>query len=211
MTYPPEPGGYQPESSGYQPLPQYPGQADAQSAPPSGATAITAGVLASLGALAGIVLAIVLGFFFAGVNSAHQDGGRQSELLATARTGLTVSLVVIVLWTLCLGVGATLLFLRKRAGQILVLVGSGLTILLCLFGIFGLSSGAAESTFNGKENAASGAVGLLVIGLPAVITFVLAIISPTNRYIKWRPGQGGDYGPPPPPPGQDPTMGGQSW
>lgn len=213
MTYPPEPGGYEPQPGGYQPLPQYPGQVDPEAAPPSGATAITAGVLALLGALAGIVLAIILGLALAGFNSARAADTAGANVDSNVVTGLSVSVVVIVLWTLCLAIGGILLFLRKRPGQILVLIGSGLTIVLCLFAAFGLSSGAAEASLNGRETIGSGVVGLLVIGLPAVVTFVLAIISPTNRYIKWRPGQGGNFGPPPPPPppGQYPSSGGQQW
>ncbi|WP_156365388.1 hypothetical protein [Sciscionella sediminilitoris] len=201
MTYPPQPPNYG-QSGGFQPMPQHPVQIDPQTRPPSGGTAITAGVLGLLGGLFGLYMLI----------SVVSVLGQAPSSVMGILVGETIGFV---LWTGTLIAGPILLFMRKRLGQILTLIGSGLAIIGWIaLGVLAMQGVAAVgATFNGSTSRAAGAiVGVLFLfAVPAIATFVLAIVPLTTRYVTWQRGQGAMYGGMPQQPPYPPVGGQQPW
>jgi len=180
MTYPPSPGPY-PAAP-----PPHPEQYSVQ-APPSGGTAIAAGVLAILGALWGVFSGIV-------------DLSATDEVVEDLRWLLVFQGTVYLLEVVTLLPGAILLFLRKPAGRWLVAAGSALHIVQ---GVVVLSVVASDDRFDfgGAASLGGGVGGLLVVLSPAIATLVLAMLPVTARWLAWAtqapPPQSG-YAPPPP-------------
>lgn len=202
MTYPPQPGQYPgsgafPQSPGQYPamppMPQYPGAGGQQAGlPPSGGTAITAGVLAVLGFLWATYCAIVA---FSGM------GGLADNSLAWV---VWLSAIGYVLELLLLGPGSILLFIRKPAGRWMVVIGCLLHIVLVTVTIIGTLSQAANALGNTGAVAAVGGIAGFIVLVPAIATLVLALVPLTGRWIAWgsQPpapsyGQPPNYGPPP--------------
>jgi hypothetical protein len=133
---------------------------------PSGATAIIAGVLAVLGGL--LYLLGLIGTVVVLVNVGF--GYWQSIL----------NLVEVLLLVATLLPGGILLFLRKPAGRLLTIIGSGLAILVTVLsvaldaaGVWHLSSGVGGMYLGGAI------VGLVLVLVPAGATLTLAIVKPT--------------------------------
>ncbi|SFP38038.1 hypothetical protein SAMN05421810_102413 [Amycolatopsis arida] len=127
--------------------------------PAAPATAVAAGVLALLGAL----------FHLIGV-----VGG----VLALSRGATTAAVVAtlvgnVVLVALLAG-GALLLLTRRPAGRVLVAAGSGLAVLLyVLAAVFGTAVGDARLV----------GAAVLLLGVPALATLVLATVPATGRWL----------------------------
>ncbi|WP_153029208.1 hypothetical protein [Amycolatopsis sp. YIM 10] len=167
----PAPG---PNSGGYpaQPYPQappaYPG--GAMPAPkPSGGTAITAGVLAVLGALWAM---------FSTVASIIVLSEYSSSLPAMSFIGIGL----VGIEALLLLVGGILMFMKKPAGRWLVIAGCALVLVSAVLSIVNTSMIAAE--FGGSGALVGTSAGLVIIvSLPAIATLVLAAVPPTARYL----------------------------
>ena len=179
MTYPPQPGQYPPAP------PPYPGGQYPVQQPPSGGTAITAGVLAVLGALWGV---------FSGV----LNFGAVDEVIDDLKWIVVLQATVYVIEFATLLPGAILLFLRKPAGRWLVATGSALHILQ---GVIALSVLASDDRFtsnlDGPAAVGGGIGGLLVVLSPAIATLVLALVPLTGRWCAWGTQPPAPQGPPP--------------
>jgi hypothetical protein len=205
MTYPPAPGQYPgsdgfPQQPGQYPgMPQYPGGVDAAVAQkPSGGTAIAAGVLGILGALFGVIFAIL------NFTSTKVLSGSRFEWLAWMQ-GVAYTIEV-----LTLGPGSILLFVRKTAGRWLVLTGSVVQLVQAIVALIALLSMGlhASADVSGAEAAGATTGGLLIMLTPAVATAILTLLPVTGRWLAWgrqesvQPyGQPPAYGPPSVPPG----------
>lgn len=158
MTYPPQYPG--------QPYPQAPyptGPLPPQK--PSGATAITAGVLAVLGGVLFLLFTVLAVFVL--INA--------EVFVALAVIGLVEYLLI----AATLLPGGILLFLHKPAGRMLAVVGSGIAILSIIVNF------VLRLTDIGEIDQAFGvglAGGVLVVVAPAVATMVLALVKPTARW-----------------------------
>jgi hypothetical protein len=139
----------------------YPAQYPGAQPRPSGGTAITAGVLAVLGGLwhlLGLVRSVA---YITGARAVPFDG-IISAVLSAAVSG-------------CLITGGILLFLKKPAGRLSTIIGSGLAILLYVASVvLPIASWSAASLFG---------VPALLFGGPAIATLVLAIVKPTARWV----------------------------
>lgn len=102
---------------------------------PSGATAITAGVLAVLGGVAALVAIFGAGVGMVSVsilfNSAHVYGGLPGWYVATTVIGLICNVAVAAL----LITGGIMMFLRKRLSPMLVTIGCGVSIAGSIIGV----------------------------------------------------------------------------
>jgi hypothetical protein len=131
---------------------------------PSGATAITAAVLAVLSglvALTGLVLGLTTLL-------------SQNPRFGPAFIGLGISVVV----TCLLLPGGILLLFRKSAGRKLTIIGSSLAIVLYLGFLIVVLFGVVEGF------AVVGLVAVLLFLAPAVATLVLATVEPTARWAR---------------------------
>ncbi|QIS01085.1 hypothetical protein F5X71_00950 [Nocardia brasiliensis] len=175
MTSPQYPGGYQPYSG-------YPGVVPA----PSGATAITAGVLACVGAV-GQLLGGVVNLVFGIVDIGHELSEYDSTgllgqswyrgfALVTGAAALVTGVV--------LGLGAIALLRRKQSGRTLVVAGCA--------GVLGIgiisyalvqSAGGSWDTAIGLTSGISGLVGLMF----PICTVVLALVPATTRWLAHTP------------------------
>ncbi|OZM73609.1 hypothetical protein CFN78_08760 [Amycolatopsis antarctica] len=168
----------------------------------SGVTAIIAGVLAVVGGL----------FHLLGIFLQFAD----ADVIFDEVYGVVAFISNIVL-VLTLLPGAVLLFTRKPAGRLLVMGGAAFAVVYFVGGlVWGLASTLPSTSLTSSQaGAVAGATGtiLLVFMVPAIATFVLAIVPPTVRWIAAaRAPQAGGYAqsqPLQPPPGypQQP----QSW
>ncbi|MGC7097071.1 hypothetical protein ACPZ19_20555 [Amycolatopsis lurida] len=167
----PAPG---PNSGGYpaQPYPQappaYPG--GAMPAPkPSGGTAITAGVLAVLGAIWAMISTvgsiIVL-----------------TEFSSSLPVMSFVGIGLVAVEALLLLVGGILMFMKKPAGRWMVIAGCALVLISTVLAIVNTSMLASE--YGASSSLVGGTVGaVVVLALPAIATLVLAAVPPTARYL----------------------------
>ncbi|ROS43937.1 hypothetical protein [Amycolatopsis thermoflava] len=183
MTYPPQPGQY-PAAP-----PPYPGDQYSLQQPPSGGTAITAGVLAILGALWGVVIGIM-------------NFGVVDDVVEDLKWLVIFQGTVYLLEFATLLPGAILLFLRKPAGRWLVAAGSALHIAQGLVALVVLSSDDRFTRDLDSATAIGGGFGGLLVALsPAIATLVLALVPLTGRWCEWGkrpPQQPGPYQAPPP-------------
>ncbi|GAA5047185.1 hypothetical protein [Nocardia callitridis] len=175
---------YSQYSGGYQPYPVYSGGAQGA---PGGGTAITAGVLASIGAVAellggvvNVVLAVGLGALL-GSESA-EIGGNWYTLF------VLVTGVVAIVAGILLGWGAIALFNKKALGRTLIVVGCLLVIVAALVS-FALSQMVADS-LSGVGLLAGGIISGVVLVFP-IATLILVLLSSTSRWLSYRPELGG--------------------
>ncbi|SDX78151.1 hypothetical protein SAMN05421504_103825 [Amycolatopsis xylanica] len=174
MTYQQYPGQPYPgpQYPGQQyPGQQYPGQQPPPSAP-SGGTAITAAVLAILGGLVHLVGAI------AGAVNLGAFANVMSIIISVGVNPILAGLLI---------GGGIMIFLRKPAGRINVIIGAALAIVVYATAI---GFGAVGVYAHGIMPAA---FVMLLAALPAVATVVLASLNATARWLAPRP-----VGPPPP-------------
>lgn len=145
-------------------------------ASPSGATGITAAVLAGLGALTNIFggIAGLIGLLILSNDSTFDA----LELSGGAKALLALVLVLNLVSGLLLGAGTVMLLLRKMIGRWLVVAGCGVTILSSLIGV-GISSAAASQVPYG-----GGGVSSLLSLIFPVLTLVLALLPSTTAWIR---------------------------
>lgn len=139
------------------------GQSPDEEPKPSGATAVTAAVLALLGgvvACAGLVLGLTTLL-------------SRTPRFGPAFLGLGISIVLAGL----LLPGGILLLRKRTLGRQLVVAGSSLAIVLYL-GFLVLVLSGAVGGFAGV-----GAAAVFLFLVPAVVTLVLAIVAPTARWL----------------------------
>lgn len=173
MSYPQYPGGYNP----------YPAYSTGSSAP-SGATAITAGVLAAVGAVAELFgggLSLAFGFIGSSLEEYDTTGlFSQSWYQTWALVSGALGLVIAVL----LGVGAVAMFSRKSFGRVLVVVGCAATIAT---GVAGTVLFHSLATSSDSLSAISGGIGGLLGLIFPVATAVLALLPATSRWLAHTP------------------------
>lgn len=190
------PGGMPPQYGQYgqmPPMPQmspYPvGNDQSMMSPPSGGTAITAGVLAILGALWAIVTAIV------NLSIAGQAGGSPIAWVVWMQ-GIAFAVEV-----LTLGPGSIMLLTRRSAGQWLVAIGCALHIVQGIVGVIAIVSiGHVGSVqLSGPAMVGGTFVGTVLVLLPAIATLILVLLPQTGRWCAWRrrPAAPIAYAPPP--------------
>ncbi|MFE0028600.1 hypothetical protein [Amycolatopsis sp. NPDC059021] len=156
----PYPGGY-PQAPGFVPPHQK----------PSGATAITAGVLAVLGGVYYLVSAVIQIVAVFGYS-------RYLPWLM-----LVTAFLYLVLAGLLLA-GGILLFLKKPAGRMLSIIGSALAIAVVLIGfVLSLVGLSALRHFSGSMVAGAGIVALVFVVIPATATLVLSLVRPTAVWV----------------------------
>ncbi|WP_370944591.1 hypothetical protein AB5J62_36525 [Amycolatopsis sp. cg5] len=157
---------YQPYQGQQYPGPQHPGQQyPAQQPPapaPSGGTAITAAVLAILGGVVHLVGAIA---------GALNLGSFVSVMSIVISVGVNPLLAGLLIG------GGIMIFLRKPAGRLNVIIGAGLAIAVyataIVFGAVGVyAHGIMPAAFV-----------MILAALPAVATVVLASLNSTARWL----------------------------
>ncbi|AFT98087.1 hypothetical protein [Nocardia brasiliensis] len=177
--------------SGYNPYPGYPGVVPA----PSSATAITAGVLACVGAF-GQLLGGAVNLVFGIVDIGHELGEYDATgLLGQSwyRTFALTSGVAAMLSAVLLGVGAIGLLRRKQFGRMLVVVGCAVVIVLGIVS-FALVQSAGGS-WDSSLGLSTGISGLVTLLFP-VGTAALALVPATTRWLAHTPAAY-PYAPPP--------------
>ncbi|QIS09733.1 hypothetical protein [Nocardia arthritidis] len=151
------PQRFQPPRPMYPPPPAYgPPAGYLAPEPPSGATAVTAGILGLILGLLGVI-----GAFIAIINSSHAPGDSRWAI----QTAGAISGGVALLWVL----GALLLFARKTAGRALLMAVSVLGV------VGGLVSTVGYSPI----------IGVATLGLSGAILGLTAA-TPTGRWIAAR-------------------------
>lgn len=173
MNYPQYPGGYNP----------YPGYSTGMSAP-SGGTAITAGVLACVGAVGQLLgggISLAFGLIGWQLDEYDTTGLFSEDWFQTwAIASGAISLVVAIV----LGVGAIGMFSRKSFGRLLVVVGCAAVIVAEIVGF------AIVRSFDGTDSLSGtlsgGTSGLFGLIFPAV-TAVLALLPMTSRWLAHTP------------------------
>ncbi|WP_157110171.1 hypothetical protein [Nocardia anaemiae] len=160
----------------YQPYPSVPAPA------PSGGTAITAGVLASVGSagqLLGGGLNIVLGATDLARDLAEYDS---TGLFVHSwfKTYLLVTGSIAVVSAFLLGVGAVMMFTRRPLGRVLVVAGCAVVVVA---GIAGYAVTARYTTSGASAAEIGGLFGLIF----PIATAVLTLVPPTRRWLDYRP------------------------
>lgn len=146
---------------------------------PSGGTAITAGVLAALGALWAILMCAV-------------NFGTASAISMNPATSPVVWVVwmqgsVGVIELVTLGAGSIMLFMRKSVARWLVAGGSAVHILQGIIGF----SGLLAAGLIGSGRVSSGAMfggsifGVVSVLSPAIATLILVLLPQTARWCEW--------------------------
>lgn len=211
MNYPSYPGGNGPQQgggypaypgSGGMPYPQMRPTEGGGEPPPSGGTAITAGVLAILG---GLFLALAAWVSFAlidFVTRAWREGGIPAEdvqelenlLPEWLTTYTTITGIGYIAASLLLLVGALLLLMRNAVGRWMVIAGCAICIVVAIAGFIAGPAlvddmiSAARQKFGNQvpepELGASAFGGtVFIVIIPALVTLILAAIPPTGRWI----------------------------
>ncbi|MET8876283.1 hypothetical protein [Nocardia sp. NPDC004604] len=187
--------------------PQYEPYPPAPAPVPSGGTAISAGVLASIGSAAQLLgggVNIVLGVTDLGTDLADYDSTglfAQHWFKAYALVTGVIALITAIL----LSVGAVMVFTRKPLGRVLVVAGCAVVVIA---GIAEYAVTLRYTTSGGSAAGISGGVGGLIGLVFPIATAVLALIAPTTRWLNYDPASaypppvaGYPYGPAAPPPG----------
>ncbi|MFD6398813.1 hypothetical protein [Nocardia sp. NPDC060249] len=170
--------GYGAPVYGAAPYPYAPGYGEPRA---GGGTAITAAVISLLLSLLGLAgIGIAAAFLF----SEDTGGATGDEVRSAATVSLLIGAAVGLLWLL----GAILLFRRKTAGRVILILLSGAGLVFCVLStaiplLAGNGAAGEEATFVLLGGAVSGAVPLLI--------FLLTVAPSTGRWI--RAGRQGGY------------------
>ncbi|WP_433712957.1 hypothetical protein ACQP2U_01115 [Nocardia sp. CA-084685] len=164
----------------YEPYPSVPAPA------PGGGTAITAGVLASVGSVGQLLgggLNIVLGLTDLGGDLAEYDS---TGLFAQSwfRTYLLVTGSIAVISAFLLGVGAVMMFTRRPLGRVPVVAGCAVVIVA---GIAGYTVTVHYTTSGGSAAEIGGGIGGLFGLVFPIATAVLALVPATTRWLNYSP------------------------
>lgn len=164
----------------YEPYPSVPAPA------PGGGTAITAGVLASIGSagqLLGGGFNIVLGLTDLARDLAEYDSTglfAQSWIKAYLLVVGSIALVTAFL----LGVGAVMMFTRRPLGRVLVVAGCAVVVIA---GITEYAVTLHYTTSGGSAAEIGGGIGGLFGLIFPITTAVLALVPPTTRWLNYNP------------------------
>ncbi|MFI7664223.1 hypothetical protein [Nocardia sp. NPDC049526] len=164
----------------YEPYPSVPAPA------PGGGTAITAGVLASIGSagqLLGGGFNIVLGLTDLARDLAEYDS---TGLFAQSwiKTYLLVAGSIAVVTAFLLGVGAIMMFTRRPLGRVLVVAGCAVVVIA---GITEYAVTLHYTTSGGSAAEIGGGIGGLFGLIFPIVTAVLALVPPTTRWLNHNP------------------------
>jgi hypothetical protein len=145
----------------------------AQSPPPAAkrpncGTAVAAGVLAVL-----IGLLHLFGFV-AQIVRTVQDGSFLSTVIGLGFNGAACT---------CLLTGGVLLFVRRRAGRTLVVIGAGAALLTYALVLTGMATAVAGVGTGLRSGVAVATAAVVVVALPSVAIIVLALSRPTGRWL----------------------------
>ncbi len=173
----------QPGHSGYGPYPQpgYPQPGYAQAGypqpgtpprKPGGGTAITAGVLATIHGLLGLLVTVVGSIE---TRQDRHDGYSDSSEIVT--------LLVVAVFTGLYLCGAILFFFRRRVGRYLIIGTSGLTL---LGGVGGMVYSLAAGNFTDHSDVVYAYVTILIVLVFESLTLGLAAVRSTGRWIAAR-------------------------
>lgn len=166
--------------------PQYEPYPSAPAPAPGGGTAITAGVLASIGSagqLLGGGFNIVLGLTDLARDLSEYDS---TGLFAQSwiKTYLLVVGSIAVVTAFLLGVGAVMMFTRRPLGRVLVVAGCAVVVIA---GIAGYAVTLHYTTSGGSAAEIGGSIGGLVGLIFPIATAVLALVPPTTRWLNYNP------------------------
>ncbi|WP_135459651.1 hypothetical protein [Mycobacterium sp. DL99] len=187
MTFPNGPFGQGfPDQPGYPPQPGYPQQpvipvlsgnsgepqANAVAAgEPSGATGITAAVLAAFGAVAGLGSGVIAAIAIAAAATSSAASGREVAVLISV-------LVLNSGFGLMNAIGAVLLYERKMRGRRLVVGACAMAILSTL--VIFVATAAQASSFGSHGRS----IFTLVTLVFPIVTLVLALLPSTGAWIE---------------------------
>lgn len=178
---------------GPMPTPSYPSASNDPNYRPSGGTALTAAGLAIPGGLASLLFGFIA---IGGVQAVNDHSGAPGALVA----GIYIALIGGFISALALLVGAGLIFGGKPVGRWLVVLGC-VVVVACLItfvamvgaNLTDLSDGYND--YNGVDAARAVTAGAIVDGLifsiPAIATFILAVVPASGRYLAYRSSGGG--------------------
>ncbi|QWF85483.1 hypothetical protein [Amycolatopsis sp. CA-230715] len=191
MTFPPPP----PQGQYPAAPPPYPGGSSSLGEkPPNGGAAITAGVLACIGAVFGLIRAL---------NDFSSLGERALDLISDLKWIVWLEAITSVAEVVTLLPGGILLFLRKPIGRWLVAAGSAVRIVVAIIVFSKLISLVGNvSVIAGPTSAGRNAGMLFAVLSPAIAALVLSLLPVTGRWCAWgkKTAQGtqlGSFGVPP--------------
>ncbi|MEV2224862.1 hypothetical protein AB0E01_34010 [Nocardia vinacea] len=166
--------------------PQYEPYPSAPAPAPGGGTAITAGVLASIGSagqLLGGGFNIVLGLTDLARDLSEYDS---TGLFAQSwiKTYLLVVGSIAVVTAFLLGVGAVMMFTRRSLGRVLVVAGCTVVVIA---GITEYAVTLHYTTSGGSAAEIGGGIGGLFGLIFPITTAVLALVPPTTRWLNYNP------------------------
>lgn len=165
------------------PTPSYPSAANDPSYRPSGGTALTAAGLAIPGGIFSLI---------AGIAAIGGVQAIDSTTPGQAVTGIYLALIGGFVSALALLVGAGLIFGGKPAGRWLVVLGCVIVFAcwITISAMIGTSLSDLASDPNVRINAGAatgGAIGVgFIYSIPAIATFILAIVPLSGRYLAYR-------------------------
>ncbi|WP_225731977.1 MULTISPECIES: hypothetical protein [unclassified Nocardia] len=166
--------------SRYEPYPGYP----AHTAPPSGTTAIIAGVLAAIGAVGQLLSgAVNVAFGLSDAIDRLRDYDSTGLMAQSWYKPFVVStgLTAIVAGAL-LGGGAIALLKRRRFGVITIVIGCAIVVVLGVISLIMTLNYSADSEPPVQLGGVAGAIGLLF----PVSTAVLALVPNTRRWLEFK-------------------------
>lgn len=174
------------------PTPSYPSAGNDPTYRPSGGTALTAAGLAIPGGIASLVFGFIA---IGGVEALGEHSGAPGALVA----GIYIALIGGFLSAIVLLVGAGLIFGGKPVGRWLVVLGC-VVVVACLIifvamvgaNLSGLSDGYSDfNDVDARAVTAGAIIDGLVFSIPAIATFILAVVPASGRYLAYRSGTGG--------------------
>jgi hypothetical protein len=170
------------------PTPSYPSASNDPGYRPSGGTALTAAGLAIPGGIVSLIF---------GIGAISGVQALSSDVPGDVTAGIYIALIGGFLSALALLVGAGLIFGGKPPGRWLVVAGCVIVIacLITVSAMIGnrisdvLASNSDYANSNGAAAATGTAIGVAVLySIPAIATFVLAIVPVSGRYLAFRSG-----------------------
>ncbi|HEY4458201.1 MAG TPA: hypothetical protein VGN81_28055 [Pseudonocardiaceae bacterium] len=174
------------------PTPNYPSSGGYDSSyRPGGGTALTAAGLAIPGGLASLIFGFIA---IGGVGAAGDHSGVPGAVVA----GIYIALIGGFLSALALLVGAGLIFGGKPVGRWLVVLGCVIVVacLITFVAMVGANLTNISSAYDGYNGYNGGAAAKavtagaiidgLIFSIPAIATFILAVVPATGRYLAYR-------------------------
>ena len=171
------------------PTPSYPSAGNDPNYRPSGGTALTAAGLAIPGGLTSL---------FVGIAAIGGVQALDSSVPGEVSTAVYLALIGGFLSALALLVGAGLIFGGKPAGRWLVVIGCVIVVacLIVVSAMIGAKlSDLMDHEYSNNYNDGAATAGTIFAGffysIPAIATFILAIVPLSGRYLAYRSGGGG--------------------